>query len=62
MRLTGVQARHPRMKHRDGAIGPLSGQTQLATDLFLPRTTILVYRAVTLGLGKVVLRIPVLQG
>ena len=40
MLLKGVQARLQSMKHRDGAIGLLSGLNQLVNDLFLPSNTI----------------------
>ena len=62
MLLKGVQARLQSMKHRDGAIGLLSGLNQLVDDPFLPSNTILGNRDVSLGLGKVVLLIGVVHG
>jgi hypothetical protein len=62
MLLKGVQARLENMKHRDGAIGLLSGLNQLVDDPFLPSDTILGFRDVSLGLGKVVLLIGVVHG
>ena len=62
MLLKGVQARLESMKHRDGAIGLLSGLNQLVDDPFLPTDTILGFRDVSLGLGKVVLLIGVVHG
>jgi hypothetical protein len=62
MLLKGVQARLQSMKHRDGAIGLLSGLNQLVDNPFLPSNTLLGDRDVSLGLGKVVLLIGVVHG
>jgi hypothetical protein len=40
-------------KHRESAIGVMSGLSQLVDDLFLPRNTSLKLRDVPLGLCKV---------
>jgi len=62
MLLKRVQARLQSMKHRDGAIGLLSGLNQLVEDPFLPSNTILSDRDVSLGLSKVVLLMGVVHG
>jgi hypothetical protein len=62
MLLKGVQARLQSMKHRDGAIGLLSGLNQLVDNRFLPSNTLLGDRDVSLGLGKVVLLVGVVHG
>jgi hypothetical protein len=52
MLLKGVQARLQSMKHRDGAIGLLSGLNQLVDDSFLPSNTLLGDRDVSLRPGQ----------
>jgi hypothetical protein len=46
MLLQGVQARLQSMKHRDGAIGPPPGLSQLVYDPFLASNTLLDERDV----------------
>ena len=61
MLLKRVQARLESMKHRDGAIGLLSGLNSVFDDSSLPSNTILDERDVSLGLSKVVLPIGVVH-
>jgi hypothetical protein len=61
MLLQSMQARLQSMKHRNGAIGFLSGLSYLLDDPFLRRNTILGHRDVSLGLGKVVLSLDVVH-
>jgi hypothetical protein len=62
MLLKGVQARLQSIKHRDGAIGLLSGLNQLINNTFLPSNTLLGDRDVSLGLGEIVLFMGVVHG
>jgi hypothetical protein len=62
MLLKGVQAPLPSIKHRDGAIGLLSGLNQLIDNTFLPSNTLLGDRDVSLGLGEIVLFMGVVHG
>jgi hypothetical protein len=62
MLLKGVQAHLQGMKHRDGAIGLLSGLNQLVNNTFLTSNTLLGDRDVSLGLGEIVLFMGIVHG
>jgi hypothetical protein len=62
MLLKGMQARLQSIKHRDGAIGLLSGLNQLINNTFLPSNTLLGDRDVSLGLREIVLFMGVVHG
>jgi len=62
MLLKGVQARLQSIKHRDGAIGLLSGLNQRINNTFLPSNTLLGDRDMSLGLGEIVLFMGVVNG
>jgi hypothetical protein len=61
MLFEGMQASLQGMKHRDGAIGPPPGLSQLVYDPFLASNTLPDERNVSLGLGKVVLLVGIAQ-
>jgi hypothetical protein len=55
MPLKRVQARLQSLKHRDGAIGLLSGLNQFVNNTFLSSNAFLRHRDVSLGLSEIVL-------